>query len=58
MKPMLVNPLKKELSAELKKAQKYKVVSINETTLVLEDILSDKELKAGTKAERTTLTRK
>ena len=58
MKPMLVNPLKKELSAELKKAQKYKVVSINETTLVLEDILSDKELKAGKKAERTTLTRK
>lgn len=58
IKGMVVNPLKKQLSAELKKAQNYKVVSISETTLVLEDILSDKDLKAGKQPERVTLTRR
>ena len=58
IKGMIVNPIKKELSAELKKEQKYKVVSLSETTLVLEDILSEKELKSGKKAETMTLKRK
>ncbi len=58
VKSMVVNPLKKQLSAELKKAQNYKVVSTSETTLVLEDILSDKDLKAGKQPERVTLTRR
>ena len=58
VKNMVVNPLKKQLSAELKKAQNYKVVSISETTLVLENILSDKELKAGKQPERVTLSRR
>lgn len=58
VKGMVVNPLKKQLSAELKKVQNYKVVSISETTLVLEDILSDKDIKAGKQPERVTLTRR
>lgn len=58
IKGMIVNPIKKELSAELKKEQKYKVVSLSETTLVLEDILSEKELKSGQKAQTMTLNRR
>lgn len=57
IKGMIVNPIKKELGAELKKEQKYKVVSLSETTLVLEDILSEKELKSGQKAQTMTLNR-
>ena len=58
IKSMVVGPLKRELTAELKKTDRMRVVTVTADTLVLEDILSEKELKRGETPERVTLTRK
>ncbi len=58
IKSMVVGPLKRELAAEMKKTDRMRVVSVTAETLVLEDILSDKELKKGNTPERMTLNRK
>ncbi len=58
LKSMVVGPLKRELAAELKKTDRMRVVSVTSSTLILEDILTEKELKKGETPERITLTRK
>jgi len=58
LKGMMTGPIKKELSAELKKTDRYKIVSLTEDTLVLETVLSAKEVKDGKTPNRTTFTRK
>ena len=55
---MLVAPAKREVSKALKETERYKVVSLTDKELVLEDILTEKEIKAGEKADRITLTKK
>ena len=55
---MFVAPIKKELSKALKDPEQYKIISLTDKELVLEDILTAKEIKAGEKAERVTLTKK
>ncbi len=58
VKSMIVGPLKRELAAEMKKTDRMRVVTVTSDTLVLEDILTDKEIKKGEKPERLTLSRK
>ena len=55
---MVANPLKKELTNELKKVEKYKVLSLTATELTLQEILTEKEIKKGDKAETLVFTRK
>lgn len=57
LKALLVGPFKKEISNEMKEVAKYRVLSISKNELVLEDILTEKEIKAGEKAEIVTFTR-
>ena len=54
LKTMLVNPMKNEIVRELKKESKFRLVSLTDTEMVLEDILTEKELKKGETPERTT----
>ena len=58
LKSMVANPLKKELTNELKKVEKYKVLSLTATELTLQEILTEKEIKKGDKAETLVFTRK
>ena len=55
---MLTGPIKKELTKSLKEVDEMKIISLTDRQLVIEDILTEKEKKAGAKVERTTLTRK
>jgi hypothetical protein len=55
---MLVGPAKRELAKDLKEPERYRIISLSDKELVLEDILTDKEIKAGEKAERVTLVKK
>ena len=58
IKSLVVGPFKKEITNGLKEVENYRIVSITRNELVLEDILSEKELREGAKAETITLTRK
>ena len=55
---MLTGPIKKELNKTLKEPEQFKIISLTDKELVLEDILTEKERKAGEKVERTTLLKK
>ena len=52
---MLTGPIKKEMTKALKETDSYKIISLTDKELVLEDILTEKEKKSGEKVERTTL---
>jgi len=54
---MLSGPIKKEITKALKEAEQYRVVSLTDSELTLESILSDKQVKEGAKAEITVLKR-
>lgn len=58
VKTMLTNELKKELKSMLKKTQTYKLISLNDTKMILVKNLSEKEIKDGAKAEEKTFIRK
>ena len=58
LKAMLVGPLKKEITSSLKETESYKIISLTEKELVLEDILTQKEINKGEKVERVTFTRR
>lgn len=58
LKTMMVGPLKKEITSSLKETESYKIISLTEKELVLEDILTQKEINKGEKVERVTFTRK
>ncbi|MBQ3765691.1 MAG: hypothetical protein II874_03010 [Bacteroidales bacterium] len=55
---MLIAPAKRELSKGLKETERYKIISLTDKELVLEDILTEKEIKAGEKADRITFLKK
>ncbi len=55
---MLSAPIKKELNKSLKEVDQMKIISLTDKELVIEDILTEKEKKAGAKVERITLTKK
>ena len=57
IKSLVVGPFKREITNGLKEVENYRIVSITRNELVLEDVLTDKEIKEGTKAETITLTR-
>ena len=57
MKALLVNPIKKEIEKSLKEPSKYRIISLTDSEMVLEDILTEKEIKKGDKPEKTTFTR-
>ena len=55
---MLTGPIKKEITKALKERDDYKIISLTDKELVLENILTEKEKKSGEKVERTTLLKK
>lgn len=55
---MLIAPAKRELSKGLKETERYKIISLTDKELVLEDILTEKEIKAGEKVDRITFLKK
>ncbi|MCH5173607.1 MAG: hypothetical protein J1D85_05310 [Bacteroidales bacterium] len=57
MKSMISGPIKKEFNEELKRVQNFRIVSLSQTELTLEDILTEKEIKKGEKPETMVLTR-
>lgn len=54
---MFAGPIKKELTKALKETDDYKIISLTDKELVLENILTEKEKKAGETVERTTFTK-
>ncbi|MBO4416656.1 MAG: hypothetical protein J5801_00885 [Bacteroidales bacterium] len=58
IKNMIVSPLKKELTSELKKKESYTIVSVTESSLTLRDIPSKKEQAKGELPETVTFTRR
>ena len=58
MKSMVIGPMKKELTNELKSVRDYKIISLTPTELTLEEILTEKELRQGEKPERQVLVRR
>lgn len=57
LKGMLASPIKQALVSELKEIQQYRVISVSETTLCLQSIVSEKDAAKGIKADTITLTR-
>lgn len=58
IKNMIVSPLKKELTSELKKKEAYTIVSVTESSLTLRDIPSKKEQAKGELPETVTFSRR
>ena len=58
IKNMIVSPLKKELTSELKKKESYTIVSVTESSLTLRDIPSKKEQAKGEIPETVTFSRR
>ena len=58
LKNMLVAPLKKEINSVLKETESYKVISVTADELVLEEVLTDKEISKGQSPEQVTFKRK
>ena len=52
MKSMVAGPVKKQLNAELKEVRRYRILSLSETELTLEEVLAEKEIKKGEKPEK------
>ena len=57
LKALLVNPIKKEVEQSLKEPSTYKIISLTANEMVLEDVLTEKEIKKGEKPETITFTR-
>ena len=57
IKTMVVGPVKKSIIAELKEVQNYNVLSVTATELTLQDILTEKQIKKGAKAQTVVLKR-
>ena len=57
IKTLVVGPFKREITNGLKEEEKLRIISITQNQLVMEDILTEKEIRGGEKAERVTFTR-
>ncbi|MBO4557985.1 MAG: hypothetical protein J5693_05205 [Bacteroidales bacterium] len=57
IKTMVVGPVKKSIISELKEVQNYKVLSLTDTELTLQDILTEKQIKKGVKSQTVVLNR-
>ena len=58
IKNMIVSPLKKELTSELKKKESYTIVSVTESSLTLRDIPTKKEQAKGELPDTVTFKRR
>ena len=58
MKLLLVTPLKAEFTKALKEPDRSRIVSVTANELVLEEILTEKEIRKGQKPERITYKKK
>lgn len=54
LKLLLVTPLKSEMAKELKEPSRSRIVSVTGNEMVLEEILTDKQIRKGEKPERLT----
>ena len=58
LKAMLITPIKSEMNKSLKETDRARIISLSDNEMVLEEILTEKEIKKGTKPERTTFKKK
>lgn len=54
IKALLVNPLKKEMTKDLKDPDRSRIISVTAQEMVLEEILTEKEISKGVKPQRIT----
>ena len=54
LKSLLVNPIKNEMVKELKEPDQSRIISLTADEMVLEEILTEKQVKKGEKAEQLT----
>ena len=58
LKALVVNPLKNEMAKDLKEPDRSRIVSISAQEMVLEEILTEKQIRKGKKPERMTYRKK
>ena len=54
LKVMFVNTIKNEMVKDLKETDRYKIISFSAQEMVLEEILTENQIRKGQKAERAT----
>lgn len=54
LKLLLVTPLKSEMTKDLKETDRSRIISVTANEMVLEEILTDKQIRKGEKPERLT----
>ena len=54
LKLLLVTPLKSEMTKALKETDRSRIISVTANEMVLEEILTEKEIRKGQKPERIT----
>ena len=58
LKALVVSPLKNEMAKDLKEPDRSRIVSISAQEMVLEEILTEKQIRKGQKPERATYRKK
>jgi hypothetical protein len=58
LKALLVNPLKSEMAKDLKEPGRTRIISLSAQEMVLEEILTEAQIRKGQKAERMTYRKK
>ena len=54
LKVLLVTPLKAEMAKDLKEPDRIRIISVTASEMVVEEILTEKEIRKGKKPERIT----
>ena len=54
LKTLVVNPLKNEMTKDLKESDRSRIVSVTAQEMILEQVLTEKEIRKGQKPERMT----
>ena len=54
LKVLLINPIKSELAKDLKEPDSSRIISVTAQEMVLEEILTEKQVRKGQKPERVT----
>lgn len=54
LKALLINPLKSEMAKDMKEPDRSRIISLSAQEMVLEEILTEKEIRKGKKPERMT----